>query len=69
MAETHGAYNERWKNEFEDRYGYNPTAARNMLREAGYDSNNPVETNLFVLGVTQYSGSEDVIESVAQMWS
>ena len=69
VAETHGAYNERWKNEFEDRYGYNPTAARNMLREAGYDSNNPVETNLFVLGVTQYSGSEDVIESVAQMWS
>ena len=69
VAETHGAYNERWKNEFEDRYGYNPTAARNMLREAGYDSNNPVETNLFVMGVTQYSGSEDVIESVAQMWS
>ena len=69
VAETHGAYSERWKNEFEDRYGYNPTAARNMLREAGYDSNNPVETNLFVLGVTQYSGSEDVIESVAQMWS
>ena len=69
VAETHGAYSERWKNEFEDRYGYNPTAARNMLREAGYDSNNPVETNLFVIGVTQYSGSEDVIESVAQMWS
>ncbi len=69
VAETHGAYSERWKNEFEDRYGYNPTAARTMLREAGYDSNNPVETNLFVLGVTQYSGSEDVIESVAQMWS
>ena len=69
VAETHGAYSERWKNEFEDRYGYDPTAARNMLREAGYDSNNPVETNLFVIGVTQYSGSEDVIESVAQMWS
>lgn len=69
VAETHGAFNERWKNEFEDRYGYNPAAARNMLRESGYDSNNPVETNLFVLGVTQYSGGEDVIESVAQMWS
>ena len=69
VAETHGAYSERWKDEFEDRYGYDPAAARTMLREAGYDSNNPVETNLFVLGVTQYSGSEDVIESVAQMWS
>ena len=69
VAETHGAFNQRWKDEFEDRYGYDPAAARTMLREAGYDSNNPVETNLFVLGVTQYSGGEDVIESVAQMWS
>ena len=69
VAETHGAFNQRWKDEFEDRYGYDPAAARIMLREAGYDSNNPVETNLFVLGVTQYSGGEDVIESVAQMWS
>ena len=69
VAETHGAFSQRWKDEFDDRYGYNPTAARDMLRAAGYDSNNPVETNLFVLGVTQYSGGEDVIESVAQMWS
>ncbi|MDE2900835.1 MAG: ABC transporter substrate-binding protein, partial [Chloroflexota bacterium] len=69
VAETHGAFNQRWKDEFDDRYGYNPAAARNMLRAAGYDSNNPAETNLFVLGVTQYSGGEDVIESVAQMWS
>jgi ABC-type transport system substrate-binding protein len=69
VAETHGAFSQRWKDEFDDRYGYNPAAARNMLREAGYDSNNPAETNLFVLGVTQYSGGEDVIESVAQMWS
>ena len=69
VASTHGAFSERWKNEFGEKYGYDPAAARNLLRDAGYDSNNPVETNMFVLNVQQYSGGEDVIESVAQMWS
>ena len=69
VAETHGAFNQRWKDEFDEKYGYDPAAARSLLREAGYDSNNPVETNMFILEMTQYSGGPDVIESVAQMWS
>ena len=40
-----------------------------LLRQAGYDSNNPVETNMFVLDMQQYSGGPDVIESVASMWA
>jgi ABC-type transport system substrate-binding protein len=69
VAESHGAFNQRWKDEFDEKYGYDPAAARSLLREAGYDSNNPVETNMFILEMTQYSGGPDVIESVAQMWS
>ncbi len=69
VAETHGAFNQRWKDEFDEKYGYDPAAARNHLRAAGYDSNNPLETNMFILEMQQYSGGPDVIESVAQMWS
>ncbi len=69
VAETHGAFNQRWKDEFDQKYGYDPAAARNHLRAAGYDSNNPLETNMFVLEMQQYSGGPDVIESVAQMWT
>ena len=69
VAETHGAFNQRWKDEFDEKYGYDPAAARNHLRAAGYDSNNPLETNMFVLEMQQYSGGPDVIESVAQMWT
>ena len=52
VAETHGAFNQRWKDEFDEKYGYDPAAARSLLREAGYDSNNPVETNMFILEMT-----------------
>ena len=69
VAETHGAFNQRWKDEFDEKYGYDPAAARTLLRQAGYDSNNPVETNMFVLDMQQYSGGPDVIESVASMWA
>ena len=28
VAETHGAFNQRWKDEFDEKYGYDPAAAR-----------------------------------------
>lgn len=68
IAEPHGGYNTRWATEFKDKYGYDPAAARSLLSDSGYGPNNPVETNLFLLTVTQYSGGEDVIESVGAMW-
>ena len=68
VAETHGAWNQRWKTEFPEQYGFDPAAARSLLAEAGYNTNNPLETNLFILNVTQYSGGPDVIEAVGGMW-
>lgn len=69
VAESHGGYNPRWGAEFEDKYGYDPAAARSLLSDSGYGPNNPLEHNTFILNVTQYSGGEDVIESVGAMWA
>ena len=68
VAESHGGYNPRWATEFEDKYGYDPAAARSLLAKSGYGPKNPVETNMFMLQVTQYSGGMDVVESVGAMW-
>ena len=68
VAETHGGWNPRWGTEFESKYGFDQAAARSLLAEAGYNTNNPAEINLFILEVTQYSGGPDVIESVGAMW-
>jgi len=68
VAESHGGYNARWATEFDDKYGFDPAAARSLLADSGYGPKNPVETNLFLITVTQYSGGEDVVESVGAMW-
>ena len=69
VAELHGGYNPRWGIEFEDKYGYDPSAARLLLSDSGYGPQNPVKHNTFVLQVQQYSGGPDVIESIGAMWA
>ena len=69
VAETHGAWNPRWGEQFDDQYGFDPAAARTLLKEAGYDYNNPLETNLFVYEVAQYTGGPDVALTIGAMWA
>ena len=57
-------WNSAWVNQFDDAYGYDPIAARAVLAEAGYNDNNPLETNLHLINLTTYAGSLDLIESV-----
>ena len=40
-----------------------------MLKQAGYDYNNPLETNLFVYEVAQYTGGPDVALTIGAMWA
>ncbi len=55
-------WSESWVSRFPDAYGYDPAAARNLLREAGYDSNNPLETHVHVFKSTQLAGADDLAE-------
>jgi len=69
VAETHGGYNPRWGTQFEDKYGYDPAAARSLLSDSGYGPNNPLKHNTFIVPIQQYSGGEDVTESIGAMWA
>lgn len=65
---TRPGWDPSWVTRFPDEYGYDPAAARALLNEAGYNSDNPLETNMFVFKLSTFSSADDVSESVAAFW-
>ena len=63
------AFNPDWVRNFPEEYGYDPTAARALLAEAGYSENNPLEIGVEITTHAQFSQSADVLESLAGFWS
>lgn len=61
---TRLGWNDAWSQNFGDKYDYDPAVARQLLADAGYNENNPLETNLHLINLTTYAGSEDLIISV-----
>ena len=61
-------WNPEWAQRFEAEYGYDPAAARTLLREAGYDSNNPLEIKSRIRSCVVMAGCEDVTEAIAGYW-
>ena len=57
-----------WETRFPAEYGYDPDAAKALLAEAGYSPSNPLNTNLHVINLSSYSGSEDVVEAIGGYW-
>lgn len=54
-----------WVSRFPDEYGYDPEASRQLLAEAGYGPDNPVDVNLFVIRETRgIPASLDLTEAV-----
>ncbi|MCZ6789558.1 MAG: ABC transporter substrate-binding protein [Chloroflexi bacterium] len=65
---TRPAWDPSWEQRFSEAYGYDPQKARELLAEAGYDQNNPFETNMLMVKRTEYGGSEDVQEAIVGFW-
>ena len=61
---TRLGWNDAWEQNFPEKYDYDPAAARQLLADAGYNDNNVLETNLHLVNLTTYAGSEDLIEAV-----
>ncbi len=55
----------RWEAEFDTAYGYDPAVATSLLAEAGYNSGNPLETNVHVFKDASLPGADDIAETVA----
>ena len=58
-----------WETRFPAEYGYDPAAARTLLREAGYSSNNPLEITTYSEEVSAYAGAADVVDIIVSYWS
>lgn len=58
-----------WEARFPAEYGYDPAAARNLLREAGYTSANPLELTTYSEEVSAYAGAADVVDIIVSYWS
>ena len=61
-------WNQRWVDEFESKYGFDPDAAKALLAEAGYSSSNPLEIDINVAPLSRYAGADDIIETMANYW-
>ena len=61
-------WNPEWAQRFEAEYGYDPATARSLLREAGFDSNNPLQIKTRIRSCVVMAGCEDVTEAVAGYW-
>ena len=61
-----GGWSQSWVDRFPDAYGYDPAAARALLREAGYGEDNPLETNVHVFKLSQLPGADDVAEVIGE---
>ena len=62
---TRMGWNPEWAANFDRDYGFDPASARALLAEAGFNEDNPLETNLHMVNLSTYAGSLDLIESVA----
>ncbi len=65
---TRPGWDPTWETRFEEYYGFDPEKSKQLLAEAGYGPDNPFEINLQVINLSHYSGSQDVVESVAGYW-
>lgn len=61
-------HNPDWDRNFESEYGFSPGASRDLLAEAGYNQDNPLEINVEITTHAQFSQSADVLESLAGYW-
>ena len=61
-------WNQRWVDEFESKYGFDPDAATGLLSQAGYNSSNTLEIDVNVAPLSRYAGADDIIEIMAGYW-
>lgn len=66
---TRLAWNTEWETRFPEQHGFDPVAARAILAEAGYNENNPLETNFDIVELPHYAGASDLGEGIAGMFA
>ncbi len=58
-----------WETRYEAEYGFDQEAARELLREAGYSEDNPLELTTYSEELTAYAGAADVVDVIVNYWT
>ena len=66
---TRLAWNPDWETNFPEQHGFDPAASRAILAEAGFNANNPLETNFDIAELSHYAGASDLGEGIAGMFA
>ena len=66
---TRLAWNPAWETNFPEQHGFDPVASRAILAEAGFNENNPLETNFDLAELPHYAGAQDLGEGIAGMFA
>jgi ABC-type transport system substrate-binding protein len=65
---TRQGWDPSWEARFQDEYGYDVAAARQLLAEAGYTGGKTLSTNVFLQPLPSITSSEDMTEAIAGYW-
>ena len=58
-----------WETRYPAEYGFDPVEARQLLSEAGYSENNPLEVTTYSEELTAYAGAADVVDVIVNFWT
>jgi len=57
-------WNERWLKEYDQKYGYDPVAARKLLADAGYGPNNPLKVRGLLMNWFGFPEAIDLLQAM-----
>jgi peptide/nickel transport system substrate-binding protein len=63
---TRLGWNPDWQARFQDEYGFDVDAAKQLLSDAGYSSSKPFSTTMYI--ENRFAGADDVCHAVAGYW-
>jgi peptide/nickel transport system substrate-binding protein len=61
-------FNPAWKERFPSEYGYDVSAARQLLADAGHGPSNPLKTSLWINPPSSVASAQDMLEAIAGYW-
>ncbi len=65
---TRPGWDKSWETRFEKEYGYDPAAATQLLKDAGYTPQHPLKTTMFAPVVSNVPGPKDIVETIIDYW-
>ncbi len=61
-------WNPEWEKKFQDEYGYDLPKAKQLVADAGYGPNKPLNITMQLVNLAELPNSQDIQEAIANYW-